>query len=348
MQQGILGQQKKVFVTILLLLGVAFLYLLRPVFIPLFLAIITATLFYPIYEYLLKFFRNKSFISSFVATLLVFFVIVLPLTWMAILIFNEVRDFLTSIDINGLLKTTFSTESYKKHVEPFIQKHNLPIDLPALAKDVISKTLVFIYNLWPKLLERAASFIFGFMVMHFTLFFLFREGRSVLKVVSDLSPFKKEHHQRLIHESRNMIYACVYGYLITALVQGVLAYFGFWIVGVDAPLVFGALTFIMSLVPVLGAASVWIPIAIWLFAKGDTSWGIFMVIYGVILISSIDNFLRPLLMKGRANIHILILFFSLLGGIFLFGPIGILFGPVLAALFSACLRIYREDYLVES
>ena len=102
----------------------------------------------------------------------------------------------------------------------------------------------------------------------------------------------------------------------------------------------------MSMVPIVGATSVWLPMGVWFLIQGDTHNGLIVLVYGALIISGIDNILKPLIMRGKVQIPILLIFFSLIGGMALFGPIGILFGPVITALFLACIRIYREEFVL--
>lgn len=342
-------RQSRAFLFVLIALGIAFLLILKPVLLALCLAAIITLLLYPTYNVILKFFRNKAYLASFITTFLIFLILVLPAGLITALIVNQVIDLVSELNTRGTFSFLLSHGFYQEHVQPFLtslnERFKINIDLPNLLANVGKAVAKYIYNFSPQVLTGTASFIFNFFVMHFSIFFLFIEGKTIVKTVLDLSPLKSKYEGLLTNELQNMIYGTVYGYLLTALVQGILAGFGFWIAGVKAPLVLGTLTFFMSLVPIVGAASVWIPIAIIYFIQGNVGWGIFIALYGGIVISGIDNIIKPLIIRGKAKIHPLLIFFSLFGGIALFGPIGILFGPVITALFLACVRIYREDFL---
>lgn len=341
--------ESKAFVIVLIGLGVSFFIMMRPLWMPIMLAVILVILLYPTYTFLLKIFRRRAYLASFFSTLLVFLLIVLPTGLVIALLVNQAIDFLSQANVRESLSAFASDSSYQKFVQPIIiqlqDRFKFSVDIAGLASKMASQSVRYIYNFSPHVLSQTADFIFSFFVMHFSIFFLFIEGKKVVLTILDLSPLHDRYESRLTGEFKNMIYATVYGYLATALVQAALAGIGFAIAGVPAPLVFGTLTFFMSLVPIVGATSVWLPIAIWLFARGMTGWGIFMSVYGFFVISGIDNFIKPMIIQGKAKIHPLLIFFAIFGGINMFGPIGILFGPVIAALFFACIRIYREDFL---
>lgn len=341
--------QKRAFVIILVLLGLVFLLLIRPVFMPVMLGAILVILLYPVYSFLLKILRGKSYIASFFATFLVFVVLVLPTGLVIALLVNQAIDLVGQLNLKEQLDRLVSHGGYQKFVQPLVvevqNKLKFQIDVAGLVTRATRQALHYIYNFSPQVLSHTAGFIFSFFVMHFSIFFLFIEGKKVIQTILDLSPIDSKYEDRLSGEIKNMIYATVNGYLVTSLVQAALAGVGFAIAGIPAPLVFAALTFFMSLVPIVGATSVWLPIALWLFFQDKIGTGIFLSIYGFLVISGIDNFIKPMIIQGKAKIHPLIIFFALFGGIKLFGPIGILFGPVLTALFFACIRIYKEDFL---
>lgn len=344
-----MARARRAFIIVLGVLGLVFLLLLRPVFIPLFLATILAISLYPIYQFFLKRTRFPRYVASAVSTFLIFLMLVLPFGFVLALVVNQLADFLASVDIRQFVESFASQQAYQIYVQPLVEvvekRLHLSIDVAGLLAPFGATVASQLYQISPQVLGRTASFIFGFFVMHVSLFFLFVEGKNVVRVLMDLSPLPAVYESRLAQEFRNMIHATVYGYLLTAFVQAVLAGIGFWIAGIKSPVVFGALTFFMCLVPIVGSAAVWLPATLWLFVTGHWGYGVFMLLYGIFVISGVDNVIKPWIMKGKANIHVLLIFFSILGGLSLFGPIGILFGPVITSLFLACVRIYREDFI---
>lgn len=344
--------QKTSFLIALCAFGVAFIYLLRPVLMPLVLASILVILFYPVHSVFLKFFKQRSYLSSFASTLIIFLVFVLPTGLIIALFVNQAVDFLSSVDIQSSFAKLFSDASYQDLVQPIVlqiqEKFKLQLDVPALVSRYSREALGYVYSFSPQVLTGTMGFIFSFVVMHISVFFLFVEGKKVAKAIFDLSPLKTSYEQRLSRVFQNMIYATIYGYVLTAGIQAFLAWIGFAIAGINAPIVFAILTFFMAMVPIVGATSVWLPIALWLYFTGETKWAIFIGIYGAVLISGVDNFIKPMIMNEKSKIHPLVIFFALFGGIKWFGPIGILFGPVIASLFFACIKIYQEDFLRDS
>jgi len=344
--------QRAAFLVALTAFGISFLYLLRPVLMPVILAAILVILLYPAHNYIRKLLKGREYLASFISTLLIFLFFVLPTGLLIALLVSQAVDIFSQVNIQESFAKLFSQESYQKIVQPFVfqlqEKFHLKIDLPALVGNYSREALRYVYGFSPQVLTGTLSFIFNFLVMHISIFFLFIEGKKVAKTFFDLSPLKASYEDRLSQVFQNMIYATIYGYLVTAGVQAVLAWIGFAIAGVKAPMVFATLTFFMAMVPIIGATAVWLPLALWLYFTGDTKWAFFIGIYGGVLISGVDNFIKPIIMKEKAQIHALVIFFALFGGIKWFGPIGILFGPVIASLFFACIKIYQEDFIKTS
>lgn len=341
---------RRAFLVALVILGVAFLFILKPLFIPISLAGIITILLYPVYATLLRLLNGHRYLASFVATFLIFLVLVLPFGIIFALIVDQTIDLVGRLHFNQeTLDYLFSGEFYAAYVQPFLtyleEELKLSINLPQILSKTGSQVAQTIYRFSPQVVGQTASFMFGFFVMHLSIYFFFIEGQAVVRTILDLSPLESRYEQSLIHQMKNMLDATVYGYLVTALVQGILAGFGFWVAGVPGHLVFGTLTYFMSMVPIIGATSVWLPVSIWLLITGNAYQGVGLFIYGALVVSGVDNILKPWLMKGKAKIHILLIFFSIFGGLSLFGPVGILFGPVITALFLASVRLYRQDFV---
>jgi predicted PurR-regulated permease PerM len=187
---------------------------------------------------------------------------------------------------------------------------------------------------------------FGFLVMLATLYFLYRDGEKIRTLAIDLSPMRVEETTRVLDTLRSTAFAAVVGGLATAVVQGTLGGIAFWITGVDAPVLWGFVMTVLSLLPVGGSALVWAPVMTYFFLDGHTAKGWFLLIWGVAVIGSSDNFLRPWLMRraGAGEVHPLLLFFAIISGIGLFGVSGIVFGPLLVAFVLVVIRIFQENF----
>ena len=188
------------------------------------------------------------------------------------------------------------------------------------------------------------SISFGFIVMLAVLYVLYRDGARMRKLVTDLVPMDPDQTLRVLDVLRRTAYAAIVGGLATALIQGALGGSALAITGVKAPVLWGFVMAVLSLLPVGGSAFIWAPTAIYFLVTGESVKGWFLIVWGVFVIGMADNFLRPALMRkaGAGEIHPLLLFLAILSGIGLFGVSGIVFGPLLVAFILAVVSIYRE------
>ncbi|HZF17985.1 MAG TPA: AI-2E family transporter [Steroidobacteraceae bacterium] len=189
----------------------------------------------------------------------------------------------------------------------------------------------------------ALGTLVGFLLMLFVLFFFLRDGDGIVKRARALIPFPPERKQHLVEHLVAVTRAVVYGIGVTAIAQGVMVGIGFWVTGLPSPVVFGALAALLAMVPVGGTVLIWLPGVLWLgFGANRWGWAIALFVWGII-ISMLDNVLRPLLISGRAEVSTLAVFLGVLGGLSAFGPIGLVLGPVLLSLVIALLRFVEDE-----
>jgi predicted PurR-regulated permease PerM len=203
-----------------------------------------------------------------------------------------------------------------------------------------------------EILQRAASMggsvflgalgsLLSFVIMLSVLFFFLRDGDLLWERARRLIPLDDARKERLFKQVSGVTRAIVFGTTVTAALEGVLVGIGFAIAHLPSPVVFGVLAALCSMLPVGGAAIVWGPAAVWLFIDGHWGYGIFMVLWGLLL-GGLDNVLRPLLISGRARISALAVFIGVLGGIPAFGAIGVIAGPVVLSLVLALIEFAEE------
>ena len=176
----------------------------------------------------------------------------------------------------------------------------------------------------------------------FTMYYLFRDGKTIRAAARTAMPVEGPKASEIFLRTRDVISASVYGVLVIATIQGVLGGVAFWLVGLPSPLLWGVVMIFLSMIPMAGAFIVWVPAAIYLFATGQYGWAVFLTVWGVLVIGSIDNFLRPKLVGERTRLHELLIFFSVLGGLQVFGVIGLVLGPVVVAIAIALLDVLRQ------
>jgi predicted PurR-regulated permease PerM len=189
----------------------------------------------------------------------------------------------------------------------------------------------------------ALSSLLGIALTLFLLFFFLCDGDAMILRARNLIPLEEGYKVRLFNQLSGITRAIVFGTSMTALLQGLVLGVGFSIASLPSPVVFGVLGALIAMLPVGGTAAVWIPATLWLFFDGRWGYGIFMIVWGVML-SVLDNVLKPLLISGRAPISTLVVFLGVLGGIDAFGAIGIVAGPVILSLVLALIEFAEEGH----
>lgn len=187
-------------------------------------------------------------------------------------------------------------------------------------------------------------FVDGFLIFVSTYYF-FLDGDRLSSRFDNLVPLDKRYTTELVTEFRNTVVAVFYSTSAVGIVQGILVWLMFVITGVPEATVWAGLTVIAAFIPLLGSGLVWVPAALVLLGTGRTWQGVFVLVIGTFVVSSVDNVLRPLLVKGRVRVHPLVIFLSIFGGVATFGTVGVVVGPVVASLTMVLLRIWERDFI---
>jgi predicted PurR-regulated permease PerM len=226
------------------------------------------------------------------------------------------------------------------------------LDHPALAElDINSRIIKSLGDLSAGmagqlglLLKNALLAVLNLFIMLFVIFFFFRDGKTYAAELTDLLPFPKNHKQAILEKLENTFSAVLNGLFLVALLQGFLAGLGFFIFGVPYGIFWGFLAMLAALLPFGGTALIWIPGALYLFLKGATVKAVLLAVWGALLVSTPDNFLKPILIGRKAKLPTFFLFLGILGGIHVYGILGVLFGPLVVTLLTAFLQTYREEF----
>ena len=216
------------------------------------------------------------------------------------------------------------------------------INLPGLVRQGASRLGGYLASELGAVLRNIALFLFELVVMLFALFYFLRDGAAIMRRIRLFLPFEEAVREKMLAEARDLIFASVTTSLVIAAVQGIICGGAFAIVGVGSPLFWGVVMAFLSLLPVVGAWPVWILAAIWLFSTGHAARALLLVGVCGGLGSTIDNILRPVLLGGRSSLNGLLVFISVLGGIAVFGALGVVLGPIVVATAVGVLDVYSE------
>ena len=218
-----------------------------------------------------------------------------------------------------------------------------PYLAPAVS-NLLGQLSAWVQFLIQRLATGVGSFAIELFIFFLFFFFLLRDGRAFLSLLRSLSPLSPEQEARVIEHLAATTKGALLGILVVPIAQGALATIGYWLFGVPNALLWGAITVIACLIPLLGAPVAWIPITIFVFFTEPAWKGIALLVYGTFVISGIDNILKPMLLSGTARVHPLPGFLCVVGGTLAFGPAGLLVGPVVLSLAISALYIYRTEF----
>lgn len=307
-------------------------------------AVVFAIVLYPVYAFLLRYLRLKTLASALTLLLLVV-VIIGPCTYLSFVLVDEIGTLAQGIDENTFdsvikffahLRITHLIDKIQSHLglEGIGSTKAIMENLRSLGQRVAAALTAGIGNL--------AGMVVDFVFMLFALFFFLKDAPGLLSKFKDYLPFSEDDNNRLMSRVQDMIVSTVYGGILIAVLQGILGGIGFFLLGIGSPVLWGSAMIVMSFLPLLGTFAVWGPVAGYLFIEGDYMRGGILLLYGTLVITMVDNVLRPIIISGRTKMPALAVFFSVLGGIKYFGLIGFIMGPLVLALFWAVFQMFRN------
>ncbi len=325
--------------------------LMIPFFQPIAWAAIMVIVFYPLYNILLAKLKKK-WLASALSSLIVFILIIGPALYILASLVDEAAqllDFLNRAQEQGIspLKTLNIPfiDSLKEKLAHYPQLAQ--IDFENIAKDAASAVAKAIGSQATKVIANISRTILYFFLMLFVMFFFFRDGDRIIAFLKRITPLTPDQVNATYTQLRDVIEGTMYGGVAIALMQGILGGILFALVGIDSPILWGAVMAFLALLPVIGPFLVYIPAGIILLLGGHTVKGIVVIAIGV-GISQIDNFVRPYLFRNKTAMHTLLLFFSIMGGMVLFGLLGVVLGPIISAVFVVILRLFEGSLNPES
>jgi len=314
-------------------------------------SIILALVFYPTYRHALRLTGGRRGLAAGLITTAVFLLVAIPMGLLSGVLAREGAALFAAatqfFENGGVTRVTaWLTDSAPGHlVGRFApQLNSLQIDLTSLVQSSVTTAGNTLVGYMGGIAKNVATGLIDLFIVLFTLFFLFRDGDRMYRALRDLIPMDPKHKDAIFSVLYQTLSAVTQGMVVTAVAQGVLTWVALWGLGLPYTAFLGVLAGFLSLVPFVGAAGVWIPATIYLAAIGDVFRALILLVYGSIVISMVDNVLRPLLIGGQTRLPTLFLFFGILGGVQTYGVLGIFLGPVLLAIVIAFIRIYQEQF----
>lgn len=318
---------------------------------PILWAIILTLVFSPLYQWVFKRVGRRKNLASLLVCLLVFVLTVGPMVLFSGTLVREILEF---------YEVSSSWLADKRY--ELLWKHILDSPLRILWDKIVQKTEALHIEIIPvfgKTAQAISKAIVGqiqsgaknflLFVLNYTLtivifFFFLRDGEALGKGLKDLFPMSRENKEVIFGRLSTTVSAVVRGLVVTGLAQGILAGLAFSVLGAPFPIFFALLIAFMAVIPIGGAVLVWLPSSIYLFFNGHEVKALILFLWGALVISTVDNFLKPLLIGEKTKIPTLFLFLAILGGLSFYGLIGVFLGPVMLVLFMALIEIYRKEY----
>lgn len=329
---------KKISTTIILVVLIVLSYfLLKPLLMSIIVGILLAFIFNPLYNWINKYLKMKN-LTAFLLCLVLIVVIVLPLWYITPIIINQsIKFYIASQQmdfvkpLSTIFPSLFESEAFSNEVASAI-------------RTFITKTTNSMMNSLSSVLLNFAKVFLQLLVMFFTFFFVLRDKEVLLEYIKSLIPFSKDVEKKLFKSTRDITLSVLYGQIILGIVQGIVAGIGFFIFKVPNALLLTALAALAGIFPIVGTAIVWVPVAIYFLIAGNSLAAFGIVVFG--LISTIlETMLKPMFVSRMTQMNSSIVLISMIGGLFLFGILGLILGPLIIAYLLIILEVYRDKRL---
>ena len=337
--------QTVLFYAVLLLITWLLYRVCQPFLVPLAWAGVLAISWWPIHVRLLERFRPT--LAAGLSTALLSCVLIIPVVFLGVALAHQASGAIEKVQAAFSEGPPVSVREHWDQARAYVPLPAID-DLATSAGEAAKAASGVIARQAGSILGAVLLVLFDVAMIIFALFFLLRDGPAISAAIQHLIPLEPTHRQRLAREINDLIHASVTSSMIVASVQGFLGGLLFLILGIEGALFWGVVMSFLSLFPLIGSWLVWAPAAGWLFLNGHVVKGVILIIGGVVMVSGIDNILRPILLGERSQMGMLHLFIALLGGVAAFGFIGLILGPVVMAVALSVFRAYALDQTTTS
>ena len=323
-----------VIVIILSIFLLAFL-VLKPIIIPIIFGLLFAYIFGPVYKKLHSIIKRKS-LSAFLIVIGFIILVGVPIVYIVPNLVNQTFETymkfqnLNVAEILGNLMESGITSSLAKNID-----------------NIVGQIFSSFLNQFTDILVNLPSLMLHFAVFLFTFFFAIRDGEKLRRNVSSLSPFSKHMEIKIMNEFRGITNAIVFGQMLIGVIQGLALGAGLFFLGVPNILTLTFIACIVSIIPLVGSWTVWLPVGVFMLIEGQIWQGAFLLLYGALFVSTIDNFLRPYILSKQSRLPVALSIIGTVGGLYLFGIAGILLGPLILAYVLIIIEFYQEGKLRE-
>lgn len=333
-------QKTELYFLLILLVGIFILvfFIFKPFLYTLILAMVFATVFGSIHKKIFILVGGKKALAALLATIFVLIIVVIPVIFVGVQIFQEATQLYLFLAQNGrAIDFSHNLRDVARNLEKFLPAPiELSVDFNQYAKQGLNWLLLHLSSLFANVAKMIMS-VFIFLI---ALYYLFKDGQKLKKAIIVFSPLQDFHDETIFNKIGLAVNSVIKGNLAVALIQGLLTAVGFYIFGVPSAALWGSVAAVAALIPGVGTALVLVPAIIFLFLSKETFSAFGLLLWGIIAVGLVDNFLGPKLAERGMRIHPFFILISILGGISFFGTLGFLMGPLILSLFFTLLEIY--------
>lgn len=332
--------QGKTFLLLVIAVSIAFAWILWPFYGTVFWAVVLAIVFAPLYRRISAAIAPRHTLAALATVVVILLVVILPLALVASLVVQEGAALVGRIQSGEISFSRYMQQildALPAWLTSLMDSYGLTslADLRERLSAGITRGIQFIGTHALSVGQNTFEFVVNFFLMLYLLFFFLRDGQALSRSIKDALPLQEELERKLFIKFVDVIRATMKGNIVVAVVQGALGGFMFWFLGIHAPVLWAVLMAFLSLLPAVGTALVWLPVAIYLVVSGQLWQGTLLIAFGVLVIGLVDNVLRPVLVGKDTKMPDYLVLMSTLGGMAIFGLNGFIIGPVIAAMFIA-------------
>jgi len=307
--------------------------ILKPILLSIIMGVILAVVFFPLYLFVNKYIKVQSLSAGIICFLLIL-LIILPI-WFFTPIFLE-----QAFSIYQVIQKTDFVTPLKSIFPSLFESGQVSNEIASISQSFITKTANSLVNSFSEVILNFPLVMMQLFIVFFTFFYVLRDSDRIIHYLQTLNPFPKDVEEKLFKSSREITFSVVYGQVLIGIVQGIIAGLGFFIFGINNAFLLTFLAMLAGILPIVGTIIVWFPVTVFLFIAGDNVPALGVAVFGIIS-STVENILRPLLVSRMTRIHPLILVIGMIGGLFIFGLIGFILGPLVIAYLFIIIEAYR-------
>jgi len=314
------------------------------------LASVVTGVFNPVYRYMVKKVGISQVFSALITCTLIFFILFVPILFFTGILSKEAYDFYlmgkTAV-LDGQVKKFLESYHIIEKINTLLSNINMQVTIDDLNQSIseLGKAVgLFLFDQAKMITSNIFSFVVNFFFMLLIVFFLFMDSKKIVDFIIDLSPLPTDQDEKLIQKFKDMAGAILVGNGLGGMIQGVIGGIVFAVFGINAPFLWGVLMALLAFLPIVGIGAIFLPTALFMFIKGRLFAGCFFIVFYIVLSFGIEYVFKPKIVGNRVKMHTLLVFLAIIGGMKLFGILGIIYGPLIVTCFLTLVDIYQENY----